>query len=296
MKRQIIVSFFAVFILVCAASASSGDTPKSFLWKLVTPTNTVYLLGSIHVANPSLYPLSPVIENAYADSQKLVVEADVSKPLDADLSKLMGELSRYDTGQTLASELPQDIYTDLVAALKLVKLEEAHVKDVRPWSVSITLMTRYLGQLGILPRYGIDLHFLQKAVQQNKPILELESAEEQLRMLGSLNDKQQAQFLRYTLIDLHNADAIVSDMLRAWELGDTQAMARFVFDLKDGDPAMTKILDIMFYQRNRRMADKILSYLGDDKNYFVVVGAGHLVGEQSILTLLQRRGYRAFQM
>ena len=35
---------------------------------------------------------------------------------------------------------------------------------------------------------------------------------------------------------------------------------------------------------------------GDDDLEFVLVGAGHLVGEDNVLTLLQEKGYRVIQL
>lgn len=261
----------------------------------MTPTNTVYLLGSIHVANVGLYPLSPVIENAFRDSQVLVVEADVTKASRPEFQESLQQLSSYGDGKTLKNQLSSDLYAKLSDALQRADISEKAVSNMRPWSVAVTVMTRYLTKLGIHPRYGIDLHFLEQAGNR-KPIIELESVEQQLKMLSSLSDEQQALFLSYTLLDLHNTEAIITDMLTAWKTGDTRAMERFVFDVSDKQETMVEIFDIMFNQRNQRMSEKILPLLGDDQNYFVVVGAGHLVGQQNILTILQKYGYRAFQM
>jgi hypothetical protein len=52
----------------------------------------------------------------------------------------------------------------------------------------------------------------------------------------------------------------------------------------------------LFINRNVEMANKILKYLKDDKNYFVVVGSGHLVGEKNILYLVKEQGYKTNQL
>lgn len=295
MNLRIRSSAAVIFSLLILSSPAFAESPKHFLWKIMTPNNTVYLLGSIHVANVGLYPLSPVIENAYQDSQVLVVEADISKASGQAFQQSLQQLSTYGDGKTLRSQLPPELYAKLRDALMHIDINESAVSNLKPWSVGVTIMTRYLTKLGIHPRYGIDHHFLQQA-RNNKPILELESVEQQLMMLNGLTDKQQALFLHYTLLDLHNTEAIITDMLKAWKTGNTRAMEGFVFDVGEKQATMVEILDIMFDQRNRRMSEKILTYLGDDKNYFVVVGAGHLVGQQNILQLLQKQGYRAFQM
>ena len=52
----------------------------------------------------------------------------------------------------------------------------------------------------------------------------------------------------------------------------------------------------MFHERNKRMTDRISQYLEEDSSYFVVIGAGHLIGENSIVDLLTKRGYTAKRM
>jgi uncharacterized protein YbaP (TraB family) len=39
------------------------------------------------------------------------------------------------------------------------------------------------------------------------------------------------------------------------------------------------------------MTEKIKGYLGQNENYFVIVGSGHLVGDKGILALLNKAGY-----
>jgi hypothetical protein len=43
------------------------------------------------------------------------------------------------------------------------------------------------------------------------------------------------------------------------------------------------------------MTSKIEGFLAGTGRYFVVVGAGHLVGEEGIISLLERRGFSAQQ-
>ncbi|HBS46997.1 MAG TPA: polysaccharide biosynthesis protein GumN, partial [Paenibacillus sp.] len=47
-------------ITFVANNKATGST--GFLWKVENNGNTVYLLGSIHVANDKMYPLRPEIE------------------------------------------------------------------------------------------------------------------------------------------------------------------------------------------------------------------------------------------
>jgi len=53
-------------ILVAAACRASAAEHKLFAWRVAGDPGTVYLLGSIHVGKPDLYPLPQPIEQAFA--------------------------------------------------------------------------------------------------------------------------------------------------------------------------------------------------------------------------------------
>jgi hypothetical protein len=44
------------------------------------------------------------------------------------------------------------------------------------------------------------------------------------------------------------------------------------------------------------MASKIEDFLKTKETYFVIVGAGHLVGEKGMVEILKKKGYQVDQM
>jgi uncharacterized protein len=62
------------------------------------------------------------------------------------------------------------------------------------------------------------------------------------------------------------------------------------------DAQLQSFQDQLIYQRNADMAQQLETYMATEKKYFVVVGAGHLVGDRSILTLLQAKRYQIDQL
>ena len=83
MKKQtirlpLIFSLVVIFLLAVFAQDSLSQSKKSFLWKVQSKTNTVYVLGSIHYLKKEMYPLDEKIEKAFEQSEILVVEADVA--------------------------------------------------------------------------------------------------------------------------------------------------------------------------------------------------------------------------
>ena len=82
---------------------------KSFLWKVQSKTSTLYLLGSIHFLKQENYPLNPVIEKAFAQSNALVVEADISDPGKLNSDKLLQD-ALYPENDSLENHLSRETY------------------------------------------------------------------------------------------------------------------------------------------------------------------------------------------
>ena len=61
------------------AQPSSAEEDNAFLWEIESPSNTVYLLGSIHMLRETDYPLSQPIQSAFEDAETVVFEVDVAE-------------------------------------------------------------------------------------------------------------------------------------------------------------------------------------------------------------------------
>ncbi|HER2167769.1 TPA: TraB/GumN family protein, partial [Streptococcus pyogenes] len=55
---------------------------RGFMWEVESNGNTVYLVGSMHIADESFYPLRKEFEEAFAEADYLGVEIDISKAAD----------------------------------------------------------------------------------------------------------------------------------------------------------------------------------------------------------------------
>ena len=78
--------------------------------------------------------------------------------------------------------------------------------------------------------------------------------------------------------------------------GNASKMEEILMQGLDEHPEILPIVNKIFYQRNRSMVQKIENYLDTNDIHFIVVGAGHLVGEEGIISLLSKRGYSLEQL
>jgi uncharacterized protein YbaP (TraB family) len=282
----------ALFFFEPAGFSAGG---RHFLWEAKSDTATVYLLGSIHVATDRLYPLDDVIEDAYRNSDNLVVEVDLDKASPERTQVIMMQRGVYGDGRTLETELPADVYALAAERFKNAGMPIGMFSKFKPWFAALTLTSLEIEKLGFDPQFGIDRHFLDLA-RGKKPVLELESFEEQIALIDGLSDIDQERFLVYTMDDIDNLSADLNRLFRAWRGGDEKAVEEILNQSVAGRPELAGMVRSFIDERNNRMLRKINGYLDGNGSYFVVVGAGHLVGHDGLIEQLREKGYAVRQL
>jgi len=289
------LSKFPIFLLSFLLF-TLGLEARSLLYKASSEQSTVYILGSIHLAKPDFYPLDKSIERAYEQSDILVVELDPDTANAAQVMKTtMQRLGRYPQGKSLKSELSRETYRALEAYTAKVGLPLDALEQLRPWVVMLQLSVTEMLRLGYAPEFGIDRHFLEKAKREQKPVMELETVEEQMALLSRDDSDYQDRLLHYSLASMEEIEPMLEKLSVSWQKGDAKSMEKmFLLSLQD-DPDLKEVYDDLVTKRNHRMTEKILSFLKTDRDYFVVVGAGHVIGREGIAALLAKEGFEITQ-
>ncbi|WP_418040286.1 TraB/GumN family protein [Paenibacillus xylanilyticus] len=262
---------------------------RGFMWEVESNGNTVYLVGSMHIADDSFYPLSEKFEEAFAEADYLGVEIDISKAADEAQQKLILDLGSYQDGTTLKDHVSSETYTKLGDILKKNGLEPNALDAFKPWVAESTLASLKSTRAGYEASAGVDLYFIQKAIESKLPIIELESYESQLGMFNDFSKELQEETLKATLDNFDVLDDSVNQMAEMWKTGNDEQLLELTDSFSDNE----EYNKAMLIDRNIGMADKIDGYLKSDKKeeYFIVVGAAHYLGEHGIVKLLEDKGY-----
>lgn len=289
MKRFLVIVFIIFLINSSILIHGTGALDqKNFLWKVQSETGTAYILGSVHVLKKDFYPLNRSIEEAFEKSDVLVVEANINDISKIDVRKLM-ESAFYQENETLEKHVSRDTYELIRKEIKDKGLSLEFVNKQRPWFLALTLSTLELMRLGFNPNYGIDIHFLLKA-EGKKRILELESIDYQIDIFSKLSDADQELFLLYTVRDLDTLKREIDTILRAWTSGDTKTMESILKSAAE-DEKISLVYEKLVYERNRNMVSRIEEFLKTKNTHFIIVGAGHLVGDKGIIEILKEKRY-----
>ena len=295
MKRRIdrallIGIIFLFFISFVSVHDGGAQQRSNFLWSVRSKTTTVYVLGSVHFLKQESYPLNPTIETAFDRSSVLVVEANVNDPGKADLQNLLNRAA-YSGNETLDKRLSPEVYRLTEKEAENLGLPIELLQRQKPWYLALTFEALELMRLGFDPKYGIDLHFLSKAQASKKKIAELESLDEQINLLSGFSDSDQELLLLYTLKNLNILSREIDRIVKAWAAGDMKAVESILTESIREEPRLAPMMRKLIDDRNVKMVSKIEEYLKTGQTYFVVVGAGHLVGSKGIVNLLKEKGY-----
>ncbi len=298
-----LIACLAFSLVACSGTSKKSDgvpENKHFLWKISDENSSVWVLGSIHLADSTLYPLDPVIDSAFAHSEELAVELNMN---DEEVVKEIGNQSvtkgMLQEG-TLREVLPLDLWNTFDSICTDWNVPVVMFEKMRPWLAAMTLSSYAFVHAGLNPEYGLDYVFLDRAATDGKAIVGLETAEEQIDALADTteSDSMGVYYFKTTLREISQIHVIVKNLMHAWKTGDEELLRQTIDEECETESADDKNFKDAYEQRiylsrNARMAESIAKFLSEDRNVFVVVGVAHLALEKdNVIDALKRRGLR----
>ncbi|MFW6131943.1 MAG: TraB/GumN family protein, partial [Candidatus Aminicenantaceae bacterium] len=164
----------------------------------------------------------------------------------------------------------------------------------KPWFLAMSIISFKLVKIGYDPNWGIDKYFLDKA-SGKKEIEEIEGLEYQLNLFNNFSKKEQEIFLYSTLKEVSQYDDQIDKIVKYWESGNTKKIEDLFSKNIKLFPDSEKIYKKLLNERNKKMAERIETYMQTGKIYFIVVGTAHLVGKKGIIHLLEEKGFELKQ-
>lgn len=291
------VAYLFAFLLLLTPSLSKAGAKPS-VWSLESPRGNIVLLGSIHVGNNSFYPFDPLIEQAFNEAASLVVELDTTALNNVEVAKAMRELGMYSEKQVQSGEgLSSVLSTEAELALTKFCLGKSKIhcppqrqmEAMRPWFLALHFANAMLASSSFDPHFGVDTYFLKKA--SDKTIVELETFYQQMKTFSDLDAKSQSDFLLQTLSEFNDSNALIEQLVDAWRVGDDDGLQSLVLSPLVSLPEGKAIYQALFQRRNQAMVDKLMLHMQPGQTLFVVVGAGHLLGDDGLVRLLNTQGF-----
>jgi uncharacterized protein YbaP (TraB family) len=297
-RRHIHAVLILLLVLLGATQAQQAapaqPKPRRFLmWKATSPTATVYLVGSIHLGDSSMYPLPKEVESAFAAAKVLAVEINIKN---ADQAKMLGLIQKYGMytdGDSLTKHLSKETQAALEDYCTRHNVPRMGMEQLKPWVVAVTIAAMAWQQAGEDPELGVDMHFLKESKPPQR-IDELETMESQLSIFAEASEEEQQSMLAAILKQGDKTKDMITRTQAAYVSGDPDAVKKVMDEQDDvGSKSLEKkLLD----DRNVVMTGKMEEYLKGKDPIFVVVGAAHIVGDKGIAKQLRDKGYKVDQV
>lgn len=285
MKRRLLLLVALFFPLLASA--------RPALWVAKDADTTIYLFGTVHLLPADTDWHYPGLDKALAASQTLYIELT-----DDDQATVAALVLRHGLD-------PTHPLSGLLEPAELQKLEAAATQAgvpggmqalnmMRPWLAALTLAAAPLLKAGLDPQHGVDKQLKAQMLAAGKPVLGLETAEQQIRLLADMPESTQIAFLRSTLRDIDKGPAQLTELIDAWKTGDIARIARIEDeDMRQQSPELYQRLLV---QRNQAWAAKIARLLKQPGTIFIAVGAAHLAGPDSVQAQLDKMAIEATRL
>lgn len=277
----------ASVLLGCSLVANTAHAQSS-VWQVSKGNDSLFIGGTVHILPKAEIPLPAEFNHAYEQADTIILEAPLPDPADTNAQmQMLGALS-YTNNETLSQKLEPQVKVSLENKLNEFGANLAKLDGFRPAMVSIVLMSMELQKQNLMGE-GVDAYFTNKATEDNKTKNYLETMEFQLELFKTMGQGNENDFIKRNLSELHNYGDMFEELLTAWRQGDTDTLNKVALeDMQQNDPTSYKQL---IADRNNDWLPKVEAMFNNNKSEFVLVGVAHLAGQDSLLTLLENKGY-----
>ncbi len=265
--------------------------------------NKIYLFGSFHILDLNKIEFPKYLLDAYQNSDYIACEFDIVEFLkNVDQQKLAEEMM-YSDGTTLDDHLSKETYDKVVKYMKdTFAYSENITRFLKASQIQSLITTKVLEKMGVIANNGVDTYFLNKAHEDNKKILEVESYELQTEAFDKVSDEYYELAINQILDNMDDAVKEMKKLYDAWKSGDEEALIDLAVNVDNDEltdkekQIMKEYNQILLDERNIKMTEALEEYFNDNKKVFYMVGAAHLVGPNGIAKQLEKDGYKVVKV
>ncbi len=279
-----------LFLVILGVVGLSGSAAaESSVWVVRQGDMMTYLGGTCHVLRQADYPLPIEFERAYQAAERIVFEADPGQLNSAQMQQLLARKAFYRDGTTLKQVLRPATYRLLQDYCQRSNLQLSAFTRLKPAMAALTLLAIELQRHGI-DQGGVDQHFYQRAVADGKGQEALETIEQQVEFMLSMAEGREDRFMEHSIQELDRLEEVFDSLIAAWRGGNEGALTELVTaDFKEQFPEIHRTL---FSERNAAWLPVIKGFIATPETELILVGVGHLVGEEGLVDALRRDGYQ----
>ena len=281
----------ALFAVVASALGAPALAQPA-MWAVKDADSTIYMLGTVHLLRPETEWRSDKLDAAMAEARELWLELPTTDAA-AMAGEMMPLVAQYglSPGKPLSKSLTGAELKTLDEAARLAGLTGAQLNIFRPWFAALTISNAAITRAGYDPMSGVDSKIEKAFAARGIKPKGLETAELQIKVFAGMTSEQELRYLRETIEEYEAAPVELDKMVDQWSKADLAGMEEmFVTEMKVEEPELYAAL---LTNRNASWVTQIEGILAGKGVSFMAVGAGHLIGPDSVIAMLAARGVRA---
>jgi len=264
--------------------SNAQELEKSLLWKisgngLEQPS---YLFGTIHMTCDA--SLDENTLKALETTQQLYLELDMD---DKSMQMQMMQYMMMKDGVKLSTLLsPEDFKIVDEFLKKNLKMSAKLFDSFKPFMITTMLLPKMLD----CEFQSVESELMRITKEQNEEVFGLEKAEDQMKVFDAIPYQDQAdELLKTAKGDLEKDKKEFNDMMVIYQNKDIEGMLKM---MSDSDNKITsENQDVLLNNRNKNWIPVMIKTMKSKPTFFGV-GAGHLAGEEGVIKLLRKKGYK----
>jgi len=287
--RIIPILAFALAFYSCNAQTASlnlktNSNDNTLLWEISGKQLTAasYLFGTFHLICKEDIPVGEQLKNALQSVKEVYMEMDMDDPATFTGALLLMNMKGDTTLKNLYTEADYKRIDDFFK--DSLHTSVAMFQNMKPFFLMAML---YPKMLPCKTMSGVEEVLMKMAKANKKEIQGLETMAFQAAVFDSIPYTQQAKELLKTIDSLDAYKKYFDTMVTVYK---NQQLSKIQDLLNSNEFGMEDNQDILLDKRNKNWVIQLNTIMKKEP-VFIAVGAGHLVGEAGLITLLRKEGY-----
>lgn len=277
-----------LIVFYCSNTYAQIESDNSLVYKVEkNGVSNFYLFGTMHIICENNYQIPPALKEIINQSNTLYLEV------------VMNEINAMEVMNYAMTKEKMEDYISAETIDSLSKFIAKYSPIPLPWMILSKFQPIYLQQMILEPllecntrKMDIELNSTFDAA--GKSIKGLETAEFQLKMLSAIEYKDQLEALLNVMRNPSQSITDFNKMMDVYNTGDINQL----YSMINGDDSFSKMQHTILSERNKNWVEIIEKNFKEDlvsaqlKTTLYAFGAGHLGGEEGVINLLRKKGFK----
>ncbi|MCQ2589838.1 MAG: TraB/GumN family protein [Treponema sp.] len=299
-KRLLVIAllFVTVFSVFAKDKATVTKKEGAMFWEISGTDkkgqpSKVYILGTFHAGDESLYPLPAYVMEAFENAD--VVSGEISTEGWSQINDLIqAQVMKAiisDPKKTLDNYLTDDEKRILKENLGA---QAAAYYSFKPWVLNQVLSSLVLNEVDLDFVEAYDNYFINLCNSTGRHMEGLDDVKVQVDIITYGNFDYQLAALKQNIAALEDPDETVENFMKlynAYLSKDDKVMEEAYFAELKAEAAsnsdMKGYYNALLKNRNKTWAKKIAKYISNGGTTFIFAGTGHFIGEDSVFNMMR---------